>query len=69
MSFKLIIIGRQFKVYTVLRVKEEVPGGLAEGGGHAVDDVAEDLLEPGEPVSHLPEPAVSQGTLHAVARA
>ena len=43
--------------------------GLSEGGGHAVDDVAEDLLQPGEPVSHLPQPAVSQGTLHAVARA
>ena len=56
--------GRQFKV----RCVGEDCAGLSEGGGHAVDDVAQDLLEPGEPVGDLPEPPVSQGALHAVAR-
>ena len=64
MSFKLIIIF--WKTITSIKCWW-VWGALSEGGGHAVDDVAEDLLEPSEPVSDLPESAVSQGALHAVA--
>lgn len=42
---------------------------LADGGGHAVDDVSEDLLEAGQPVRHLPQPPVRDGALHVVASA
>ena len=65
-SFKLITIF--WKTITSIKCWWVI-AALSEGGGHAVDDVAEDLLQPSEPVSHLPESAVSQGALHAVAGA
>ena len=40
---------------------------LAQGCGDRVDDVAQHLLEPSQPVSHLSETTISNGTLHVVA--
>ena len=64
MKLIIIVLEDNLKYYVSVRSG----ASLSEGGGHAVDDVAQDLLEPGEPVGDLPEPPVSQGALHAVAR-
>ena len=40
---------------------------LPERGGDGVDDVAENLLQAGQPVRHLPQLAVRQRALHPMA--